>query len=293
MSRVPISAVILTLNEELNIEYCLRSLRSWCDEIIVVDMLSEDRTPEIAQQYADRVVNHERIEAFDAARSEGIRVASNEWILSIDADEVVPAGLARWIGAALETDPQFDVALIPRANVFLGQWIRSSNWWPGLPRLFRRGSLDITPRLHRGLSPRPNARIQRLPRDPAVSLWHFSYQSLEQLTAKLNRYTGIEARQSLARGARQPRPRHLFTKALRKFGSEYLGRRGYRDGMAGLTYGIHRAYYRYMAMAKRWDEAHAPQRQVRYNEMREQILSQYPDAGRVAQRPAEPPERSQ
>lgn len=281
MSRVPISAVILTLNEERNLEYCLRSLRSWVDEIVVVDMHSEDRTPDIAERYADQVVQHDRIEAFDAARSEGIRVARNEWIFSIDADEVVPVGLSEWITGALVDDPAFDIALIPRANVFLGKWLRSSNWWPGLPRLFRRDSLDITAQLHKGLRPRAGARIQRLPRDPAVSLWHFSYPSLEVLTQKLNRYTTIEARQSLARGVRQPKPRNLFTKAVKKFVTEYIRRRGYRDGMAGLTYGIHRAYYRYMAMAKRWDEAEAPSRQARYDEMRDRILSRYPDGGRV------------
>lgn len=278
MAPVTISAVVMTLNEERNLEYCLRSLRPWCDEVLVLDMMSDDRTPEIAHRYADRVLTTDRIEAFDAARGSAFSAATGDWIMSIDADEVVPIGLARWIRSTVEADPAFDVALIPRANVFLGRWIRSSNWWPGLPRLFRRDALDATPRLHRGLRPRESARIGRLPRDPALSIWHFSYLSLDALTAKTNRYTTIEARQALERGRRVPKPRHLFTRAVRYVVRDYIGRRGYRDGIAGLAWAMDRAYYRYLAVAKRWDETHAPARQARYDEMRESIVSRYPMA---------------
>jgi len=274
LERAPITAVLITLNEEHNLEYALRSLRPWCDEIIVVDMLSEDRTPEIAARYADLVLPHDRIEAFDQARRTGIERARNEWILVLDADEVIPPRLAAWITDWLHQGPDHDIARLPRVNVFLGRWLRSSNWWPGRPRLFRRRSMRISAQLHRGLQPVPGARVMRLPKHPQLSMWHFSYGSLDSLTHKTNRYTTIEARQAISRGRPRPKPRHLFPKALRPLWS-YVRRRGYRDGLAGLTYAIDRAYYRYLAMAKRWDEREAPGRQARYDRMREGILRGY------------------
>jgi glycosyltransferase involved in cell wall biosynthesis len=282
-----VTAVMITLNEEHNLPYVLRSVRPWCEQVIVVDMMSDDRTVEIAQQYADLVLPHERIEAFDAARELGVKQARNEWILSIDADEVVTPQLADWIRDFVESDPPFDVAYIPRVNVFLGQWIRSSNWWPGHPRLFRREAIEISGRLHRGLWPKAGSRVKRLPRDPQLSMWHFSYLSLESLTQKTNHYTSIEARQHVARGKPAPLPRYLFTKALKGFWREYILRRGYRDGMAGLTFALNRVYYRYLAMAKRWDESQVGLRQARYDRMRERILSGFPAApGGPASRPA-------
>jgi (heptosyl)LPS beta-1,4-glucosyltransferase len=272
--------VTLTLDEEHNLPYCLRSLRPWCDEVIVVDMLSEDGTVGIARRYADRVLSHERVDAFDAARELGVRNARSEWILSVDADEVVHPRLAAWIREFVDGDPPYDVALIPRVNVFLGRWIRSSNWWPGHPRLFRRGSVEISGQLHRGLSRKPGARVVRLPRgDPQLSMWHFSYPSLESLTHKTNRYSTIDARQRIAAGRKIPRPHELFGPAVRGFWSEYVRRRGYRDGMAGLTFALDRAYRRYLTAAKRWDETHVAARQGRYDRMRERILDGFPDAG--------------
>jgi (heptosyl)LPS beta-1,4-glucosyltransferase len=92
-----LSAVLLTLNEEKNVEFCLRSLRSWCDEIVVVDNLSDDRTPLIAAGYADVMLTHERnnVGIQDAQRRAAFAAASGDWILSIDADEVVTPELAR------------------------------------------------------------------------------------------------------------------------------------------------------------------------------------------------------
>ena len=272
-----ITAVVMTLNEEHNIEYCLRSVRPWCDEVIVVDMLSEDRTPEIAARYADEVLSHERLEGFDAGREKGFERARGDWILSIDADEIVTPELAGWIRDFVDRDPPYDLALVPRANVFLGTWIRSSPWWPGKPRLFRRGAIEVTPRLHSGLVPRASARIGRLPRSPELSLWHFSLLSVASMVDKTNRYTTIEARQALDAGRPAPRLAELVFRPLRAF-APYVARRGWRDGVAALAYSVDRAYYAFLSSVKRWDEQRSAERQAEYDRMREEILSRFADA---------------
>ena len=283
-----ISAVVITLNEERNLDPCLRSVRPWCDEVVVMDMLSDDRTPEIARRYADVLLTHERVGFVEPARGRAFAAASSEWIVYLDADEIVHPRLARWIRSSIDADPPYDVALIPRVNVFLGRWIRSSNWWPGHPRLFRAGWIDASPEIHRGLKRRAGARVTRLPRDPELSMWHFSYTSLESLTDKANRYSTIEARQALAAGRPVPRPHQLFGAAVRGFWSEYVRRRGYRDGMAGLTYAIDRAYRRYLTAAKRWDETRAAGRQAQYDRMRERILSGWGEMELGAERGGRP-----
>jgi glycosyltransferase involved in cell wall biosynthesis len=266
------------MNEELNIEYCLRSLHTWCDELIVVDMKSDDATQAIARRYTDKILEHERIVDFGLARQVGVDNAASEWVLSIDADEVVTPELAAWIRNFVDSDPPYDVALIPRVNVFLGRWLRSTPWWPGKPRLFRKGKLTVTADLHFGLAPNPGARIARLPKQPELSLWHFTRLSLEDIAAKTNRYTTIEATTALERGAGDPSASQLLWRSFREIGV-YVAKRGYRDGIGGFAYALDRAYYRFLLQAKRWDLQRAPQRRARYNAWRERILSGFDDSG--------------
>ena len=276
-----ISAVVMTLNEERNIEFCLRSLRSWCDEIVVVDMFSEDATTQIAARYADVVLTHERLASFDLGRERGVEAASGDWILSIDADEVVTPALARWIRQFVDSPSSYDLALIPRVNVFLGRRLHSTPWWPGKPRLFRAGAVKVTGDLHHGLVP-TSKRVARLPRKSELSIWHFSRLDLEQLSAKTNSYSSTLARQAIAAGRGDPSWTEVFASPLRELG-KYVLRRGYRDGRSGLAYVVDRAHYRFMTQVKRWDETQKPTRQARYDEWRESILRGFPDGGRMKQ----------
>lgn len=286
MNVTRITGAVLTRNEEANIEYALRSLYAWCDELIVVDMRSTDRTREIAHRYTDIVLDHEPITDFGLARQLAVDHATSDWILSIDADEVVTPGLAEWIRKFVDSDPAYEVALIPRVNVFLGRWLRSTPWWPGKPRLFRKGSLTVTADLHHGLLPNADARIARLPRSPDVSLWHFTRLSLEDIATKTNRYTSIEAATALREGRGDPSGLRLFWRSFREIGV-YVAKRGYRDGLGGLAYALDRAYYRFLLQAKRWDIPRAAARQKRYDLWRERILRGFPAGGAPKSEPYE------
>ncbi len=280
MNGARITGAVLARNEEANIEYALRSLYSWCDELIVVDMRSTDRTREIAHRYTDIVLDHDPIADFGLARQLAVDHATSDWILSIDADEVVTPGLAEWIRRFVNSNPPYDVALIPRVNVFLGRWLRSTPWWPGKPRLFRKGSLAVTADLHHSLLPNADARIARLPKSPDVSLWHFTRLSLEDIATKTNRYTSMEAATALREGRGDPSGLHLFWRSFREIGV-YVAKRGYRDGLGGLAYALDRAYYRFLLQAKRWDIPRAAARQKRYDLWREKILRGFPAQGRA------------
>ena len=269
-----ISAVVMTLNEERNIEYCLRSVRPWCDEVVLLDMESSDRTVEIAGKYADQILSHEKIEGFDAGRQKAFDAAKGDWIFSLDADEVATPELGAWIRKFVDSEPDADVALIPRANVYLGRWLKSTSFWPGKPRLFRKGQVQVTPKLHKGLVPLSTARIARLPEDPKIALWHFTMPTVQGMVERSNRYTSIEARQGLAAGKGAPTWFELMYELARGI-APYILRRGYRDGMSGLVYAIDQVYYRWLAVVKRWDEVNSPDRQPRYDNMREEIVSRF------------------
>lgn len=279
MTKARITGAVLTLNEALNIEYCLRSMYSWCDELVVVDMLSDDATRQLALRYTDVVLNHPRIVDFGAARQVGFDAATGDWILSLDADEVVTPELARWIRNFVDSDPPYDVALMPRVNVFLGRWLRSTPWWPGKPRLFRKGAVLVTTELHHPLVPKPGARIAKLPKRPQLSVWHFTRLSLEDIMTKTNRYTTIEAQHSIDEGSGDPSRRELLWRSFREIGV-YVAKAGYRDGLGGLAYALDRAYYRFLKQAKRWDIPRAAKRRTLYDRWRERILSDFPGGGK-------------
>ena len=124
----PVSVVIITKNEADNIRNALESVQ-WADDIIVVDSGSTDDTVQIAQQFTDRVVNHEWA-GYGAQKNYGASLAAHDWILSLDADERLSSTLAEEIRLLLKNEPPARVYRMPRVTHYLGQWIRTTDWYP-------------------------------------------------------------------------------------------------------------------------------------------------------------------
>ncbi|MCD6364169.1 MAG: glycosyltransferase family 2 protein [Synergistetes bacterium] len=114
-----ISAIVHTFNEEHNIRNCLESVK-WADEIVIIDMYSEDKTVEIAREYTDKIYFFERKGYADPARQFGIDQASCKWILIVDADEMIPKRLSQRLKEIAEKD-EADVVYIPRRNFLFGK----------------------------------------------------------------------------------------------------------------------------------------------------------------------------
>ena len=132
-----LSVIMITLDEEENIRACLQSV-SWADEIIVVDAESTDRTAAIAKEYTDRVFVVPW-QGYAANKSFALAQARGEWIFWIDADEIVPAALAREIQDVIRSGPRYSGYEVARKAYFLGRWIKHCGWYPGyVLRLFRR-----------------------------------------------------------------------------------------------------------------------------------------------------------
>jgi glycosyltransferase involved in cell wall biosynthesis len=137
-----ISVTVITLNEERNIEECLRSC-SWADEIVVVvDSRSTDRTLELARQFTDKVFVEEW-KGQGALKNVAVHKASKPWIFSIDADERVTPKLADEIRTTV-LNPRHNAYALKRKNLYRGKWIKRGGWWPDkVKRLFKKDTANF------------------------------------------------------------------------------------------------------------------------------------------------------
>lgn len=277
-----VSVAINTLNEEKNLPFALRSVRSWVDEIVVVDMHSDDRTVRIAESFGARVYTHERLGFADPARAFAISRTTGDWVLILDADEVIPARLAARLSAIARGESALDVVKIARLNYLLGAPLRHTGWGPSSDyqkRFFRRGSLVATDTIHDFLKPAPGARTCRLPAEDGLAIVHFNYLDVSHFLDKLNRYTTIEAEQARRRGERTS-PLGGSVRAAREFLRRYVFARGYRDGWRGFYLSALMALYRLSVSAKLTELSagvSAQSAEQLYAAAAERILADYPE----------------
>jgi glycosyltransferase involved in cell wall biosynthesis len=279
--RPRISAVLNTLNEESRLPYALRSVQDWVDEIVVVDMHSDDHTREIAQSFKAQVFLHERLKYVEPARAFALSHSIGDWILILDADELVPQPLSRRLQAIAISD-EADAVNIPWRNYLLGSALGHTGWGPDQDkhvRFFRRGAVEARAGIHDGLHVVPGSRVLHLPAAEENAIVHFNYLDVTQFIDKLNRYTSAEAESALAMGDRGS-PARAVRRGAREFMDRYLRRGGLRDGWRGFYLSALMAMYRLVTVAK-MDELHrnGPRAAVEasYRDEAERWLAAYRD----------------
>lgn len=248
---IPVSVVMVVRNEVARIRGCLESVR-WADEIAVIDQSSTDGTPSICREYTDRIYTVPARGYSEADRAAAIEKASNEWILYIDADEVVTDDLKNEIRGLLSSGPAFASYYILRKNHLLGRWIRGSGWDPNyIMRLFRKGAVDPgSGILHVDIKPLgPSGKLRG-------AIMHYSYDSIEQYVEKLDRYTTILAEQAYARGKRVKPALFLydfFLSPVRYYIQKLFVMSGFRDGFRGLLIATFTFFTIFLMNVKIWE----------------------------------------
>jgi glycosyltransferase involved in cell wall biosynthesis len=248
-----LSVTIITKNEAANIQAALQSV-AWADERVVVDAESTDATVDLAAPLADRVVVRPW-PGFGAQKNYAASIASHDWILSIDADERVSAALAGEIRALLAGEPACRGYRMPRVTWHLGRWIRSTDWYPDYQlRLYdRRAGRWSERRVHESV------RVAGPVGTIRSELLHYAYRDLSHHLQTIDRYTTLAAEELAAEG-RRAGPLDLLLHPPAAFLRNYVLRRGFRDGTAGLVVSAMNAGYVFLKLAKLWERRRAAPR---------------------------------
>jgi len=246
-----LSVVIATKNEEKNIRRCLESIK-WADEIVVVDDVSVDKTVEIAKNYTMHVFVNNSEGDFHKNKNLGLDRATSEWILSLDADEIVPPELAHEIRDAIQDVSKLGY-YIKRKNYFLGRCIKGCGWYPDyIIRLFRKGVTRWPLAVHDTPKIKDKYRVGRL----KFPLLHYSYSSFENYFEKFNWYTTKLSKEEYEKGIRITKGNALLyflIKPLFWFMKKYLFLKGYMDGFRGLFISMSSALTIFVTYAKLWE----------------------------------------
>ncbi len=225
--KTKISAVVIAFNEEQKIERCLKSL-NWADEIIVVDSFSTDSTVEICRRYTDKVFQHPWPNDYSAQRTRAQQHAAHDWVLFLDADEVVTKPLRDEIIARFAEGPDADAYGIPRREYFGGKWITAGGWYPQHKTiLFRKsGGTWVNP-IHEKFVTR--GKVEQLEHP----ILHDGYGDFRTFMEKFNHYSSLEAERTFREGRRKFSLMKALFKPLERFVGRYVRHRGYRDGVHG------------------------------------------------------------
>lgn len=287
MSRI--AAVLVTRNASATLDLALRSVRPWVDEVVVVDMHSDDTTRAVAESYGARVVLHDPVGYADPARAFAVASATCPWVIMIDADEVVPPSVATVLLAVAAGD-EADAVLLPWRNHMLGAVAAHGPFAATRDRhirFFKPWALVLSSSPHRKPELHPDARLLRLPVDDAHSVEHFAHRDMSDLLQRADRYTDLQAREDartgvvLSSGA-------AVRRATRQFASGYLRHGGFRGGWRGLHLSLFMAAYELVRQCKGaqlMEVGDAAVVEAEYRRLAEAVLSGY-EAGGFAAVPA-------
>jgi glycosyltransferase involved in cell wall biosynthesis len=225
---IQISAVIITLNEEQNLDRCLSSLEGTVDEIVVVDSFSTDRTKQICSKYKVRFFEH-AFEGHIEQKNHALSLASYNHILALDADESLSAELKTSI-ANVKKNWDADGYVMNRLNNYCGQWIRHGAWYPDRKlRLFDRRKAKwggVNP--HDRIEMKDGSKIGKLKGD----LLHYTVRTLDEHDQQIEKFSIISSKE-LFKAGKKPDFYHLTIKPPIKFTIDYFLKLGFLDGKNG------------------------------------------------------------
>lgn len=245
--KLPVSVVIITKNEEDKIGRCLGSVTPWADEAIVVDDESTDRTREIAAKCGGKVII-KKMDIEGKHRNYSYGLARNEWVLSLDADEVVSDRLREELRGLFRKGAKDTVFTVPIRTYLASYWIRYGGWYPAAKvRLFQKSrfkyeEVEVHPRAFYAGGEGTCGHLKG-------DIIHYSYRDFHDFFASLNNQTTQEAKKWFNE-RRKITFFKMFKKASSRFIKRYFFKRGFKDGIIGFVIAYGDALYQVMSYAK-------------------------------------------
>lgn len=243
-----ISAIILTKNEEQNIEKCIQSVR-WCDEVILIDDNSSDKTLEIAKKYKTTIYHHPLNNDFSSQRNFGLSKA-RQWVFFVDADEIVTDALAYEISSMIAPKDQnlknFNGFYIKRSDFIWGKQLKYGETGNiKLIRLGKKGFGVWKGMAHEKWQIKGNVGELRNP------LLHFPHKTVSEFLKEVNFYTDIRVEELKGKNTKVFFWSILLY-PLGKFLLNFIFKRGFLDGMQGLAFAIIMSFHSFLVRSKLW-----------------------------------------
>jgi glycosyltransferase involved in cell wall biosynthesis len=281
LSMIKLSVVLAVRNEEANLTSCLNSIKNIADEIVIVDEYSTDKTIEIAEKFNARIYKEPHHEIFHITKQKALSLAKGEWILQLDADEIVTPPLASEISQLINKGTHITITskeklfnrhqklieqrdgsigdnnkeivgyFIPRVNLFLGKPLIHAGVYPdAVIRLVKRGYAHFPAKsVHEQIH--LDGKVGWLYND----MLHNDSPTLSKYIVRLNRYTDLHADELRVRHA----PKNIvyffyyaIFKAKLKFLSLYIRHKGFQDGIRGFLWSVFSAWHFPIAYFKYW-----------------------------------------
>ncbi|MCC2677673.1 MAG: putative glycosyl transferase [Pseudobdellovibrio sp.] len=246
IEKLPLSVVIIALNEESNISRAVSSVNGWVSEVFVYDSGSTDNTKSIAENRGAKVVSGPWL-GFGPTKKKAADLAANSWILSIDSDEEVSAELRSEIQKKFMTLDDRTAYQLPRKSFYLNRWVMHGGWYPDhQARLFnKKFSNWNAAEIHEKVEA---SSYQKLSSD----LNHYVFKNIDHQVATNNRYSTLQAKEMAAKG-KSFSWFHFFTKPAVKFFECYFLKLGFLDGWPGFVIAKSASYSVFLKWAKLYE----------------------------------------
>jgi glycosyltransferase involved in cell wall biosynthesis len=245
MTSIKLSAVIITKNEEKNIGRCIDSLATVADEIIIVDSFSTDGTESEVNKRGINLIQHEWM-GYSETKNFANAMATGEFILSLDADEVLSEELIQSIDH-FKKNPA-EAANVNRLTNYCGKWIKHSGWYPEYKtRIFKKGAAYWDGTIHEELKfSSPPTKVLKLEGD----LLHYSYPTVESHLKKMLPYAFLAAKKDFDKGKRYRLLTHGILKPFWMFNRKYFFNLGFLDGFYGFVIAMISSFERLLRYVK-------------------------------------------
>ncbi len=239
-----ITGIVITLNEERNIKQCIESLQQVCSEIIIVDSESQDNTVAIATKLGAKVINQPYL-GDGIQKNVGIDYASNDWILSLDADERLTPEAVDSLKNIDLLNTDHDAFALRRRNYIGSRWIKQCGWYPDYCiRLYNRHKTRFAAvKQHAAVEAKNPQRLN-------ADIIHYSFENLGQLFAKPGRDFSGRAAKIMYQKGKRANAFSPFTHGLNAFVRKYIFQRGFLGGVDGMTVALSSAINSYLKYAK-------------------------------------------
>ena len=248
-SRQRLSAVVITKNAADKLRNCLESVK-WADEIIIVDGGSTDGTVDIAREYTDNIITSE-FQGFARERNKGAEAAKGDWVLELDADEIVTDAFRERIMSILKSgDGGYVSYKFRRKNIFMGKPMMRGGWYHYSAHFFKKGLAHYEGDIHEKLIVSgKQGKIEEC-------IEHYPFYTFSEFIKRQNRYTTLQANEMFKENKDIPEKTiqyNLRVKPRKLFRKIYLKKGGILEGKLGLVFSFLFAWVHFTKWAKYWE----------------------------------------